>query len=121
MGINGGLFNLIIFISIPKTFFMNIHQVSWAFDPSHVIKGINNVLFASPLTQGQLLQVYPYTFTTGINSNGETRLCGAKILDQPMTLTCNDGTNDYNVSPTPFEAVYFINGHPTNVPIFRPK
>ena len=103
---------------------MDVQQVSWAIkDPlNDKVTTIGSNALPNALTQAQLVQAMPHTFCLEINTNGDQRLCGAKILDQPMSLTCVDSNNQtYIVQPTPFEPVYFVNGHPTTVPIFRPK
>ncbi len=96
---------------------------------SFAIKNLKSVKFTAigpvtlptPLSAVDLQAQYPWALTFQKNTNGVERLCVSKRLEVPLVLAYDDNGASFTVEPTPFEPVYFLDGHPTTVPIFRPR
>lgn len=82
---------------------------------------VNGYTLPTPATEEDIVAAFPCFFFFENNTNGVRQLSVTKMIDQPLHLTVTDGTDDHVVEATPFEPVYFLDGHPTSVPIFRPK
>ena len=84
------------------------------------ISKVGQYTLPTPATEEDAVAAFPAFFFFENNTNGVRRLCVTKMMDQPLSLTITDGIDTHVVEATPFEPVYFLDGHPTTVPTFRP-